>query len=78
MLFLEVKTFFLKNKTVVVGGDGAEKSMDYHNFNYCQSYAQAKYMTDLALYKFEKKDFEDLAYFEPFYLKGANITQANK
>lgn len=68
----------LKNKTVAVGGDGAEKSMNYHNFKLCQGYAQAKYMTDLALDKFEKKDFEDLAYFEPFYLKGANITQANK
>ncbi len=69
---------FFKNKNVIIGGDGAEKSKGFHDFKISSNYPQAKYMAEVVLDKFNKKEFEDLAYFEPFYLKGANITQANK
>ncbi|MCH2023001.1 MAG: tRNA (adenosine(37)-N6)-threonylcarbamoyltransferase complex dimerization subunit type 1 TsaB [Saprospiraceae bacterium] len=35
----------------------------------------AKFMTFLSQKAFEKKQFEDVAYFEPFYLKSPNITK---
>lgn len=74
----EIFPEFLNGKKVIVGGDGAEKSRNYHQFDINSAYAQAKFMSNLVIEKFENKDFENLAYFEPFYLKGANITQANK
>ena len=38
----------------------------------------AKDMIALAWKKFNAKDFEDLAYFEPFYLKDFQTTPAKK
>ncbi len=36
----------------------------------------SKFMSSLSHLKFKNKDFEDVAYFEPFYLKLPNITKA--
>jgi len=38
-------------------------------------FPSAKAMTALAEEKFQKKEFEDVAYFEPFYLKDFVGTQ---
>ncbi len=38
----------------------------------------AKYMVSLAYEAFLARDFEELAYFEPFYLKSPNITQSKQ
>lgn len=38
----------------------------------------ARYMEALAAKKWEEQAFENLAYFEPFYLKPPNITKPNK
>ncbi len=54
-------------------GDGSSKCKDvlsdaryvYHNLEYPSAAALAP----IAQAKFENKDFEDMAYFEPFYLK---------
>ena len=35
-------------------------------------------MGELAFEKFQKNDFEDVAYFEPFYLKDVRVTVSKK
>ena len=60
-------------KVMVFFGDGSEKAKDIiRNKNAIfipNFYPSAKYMGVLSYQKFTKSDFEDLAYFEPFYLK---------
>ncbi|MFA6924989.1 MAG: tRNA (adenosine(37)-N6)-threonylcarbamoyltransferase complex dimerization subunit type 1 TsaB [Bacteroidales bacterium] len=63
----------LKTK-ILFFGSGANKCKDFykdtknavfiHDFN-----ASAKYMAGLSYQKFLKKEFENVAYFEPYYLK---------
>ena len=65
--------YLAKNK-VVFGGDGALKCrslLDKHpNAIFLDNFqASAKYMVSLSEEKFKQKKFENLAYFEPFYLK---------
>lgn len=54
-------------------GDGAEKLVEGWSNRSCQIDASidssAIGQVDIALEKFNDKDFEDVAYFEPFYLK---------
>jgi len=62
-------------------GDGAPKSRDIlsiHNAHFVDIECSSKYMVSLSLEKFEKKEFEDIAYYEPNYYKGANITVQKK
>lgn len=64
----------LKNHQIVFGGDGADKCKTLlanhsnaifpHDFH-----PSAKYMVKIAFEKFIRNEFEDVAYFEPFYLK---------
>ena len=65
--------WFAENKSVIIAGDGSEKAVEtlqkfgvHHkpNFN-----ADARDMGELALKAYTNKQFEDVAYFEPFYLK---------
>ncbi len=63
-----------KKRTVVFGGDGADKCKTLLSVNgnavFLNDFQPStKYMVKLALEKFEKACFEDVAYFEPFYLK---------
>lgn len=65
---------FLADYTVVFAGEGAEKckpSLAGHpNALFLDGFmASAVYMADLSETKFRQKQFENLAYFEPFYLK---------
>jgi tRNA threonylcarbamoyladenosine biosynthesis protein TsaB len=62
-----------KNK-VVFAGDGAMKCrtiLDKHpNAVFAEDFrTSAKFMIPLSEARFSQKKFEDLAYFEPFYLK---------
>ena len=55
-------------------GNGAKKSMpffkDKPNCRFEEDIVlNAELMAEMALEKLEKKDFEDIAYFEPYYLK---------
>lgn len=64
---------FLSNDKVLFVGPGAEKCREIlrhpnAHFDLLTS-VSAKGMIDLAERKFQLKDFADLAYFEPFYLK---------
>ena len=64
---------YLKDKKVLFLGNGAEKcksKLTHPNalFN-GPSKTSARFMQSLAEIRFNKKEFEDLAYFEPYYLK---------
>ncbi len=65
----------LKNNIVVFAGDGAEKCKpvlgDNKNARFLQTelFPSAKYMAPIALQRYLNNLFEDVAYFEPFYLK---------
>ena len=63
----------LADQKIVFVGDGVEKSKSILNLPNAEfidhSHPSAKNMMDLAEKKFEEKLFEDVAYFEPFYLK---------
>ena len=70
----------LENK-VLFFGDGANKCKDvltsgnaYFLDNFFPS---ATYMGILSLEKYNNKDFEDVAYFEPFYLKDFVVGKKN-
>ena len=60
-------------KKVVFVGDGAIKAKEIlklSNADFNETvYPSAKYLIKKAVEKFNQKEFEDIAYFEPFYLK---------
>ena len=60
-------------KSVLFFGDGAEKCkaiIRHKNAKFLDGiYPTSKDMLSLVLQKYTNKDFEDVAYFEPFYLK---------
>ncbi|MFA5620491.1 MAG: tRNA (adenosine(37)-N6)-threonylcarbamoyltransferase complex dimerization subunit type 1 TsaB [Weeksellaceae bacterium] len=62
-----------KDRKVVFVGDGVEKSkaiLQLPNTDFPEGiHPSAKNMMNLAEEKFSHQDFEDVAYFEPFYLK---------
>ncbi|KQS90028.1 tRNA (adenosine(37)-N6)-threonylcarbamoyltransferase complex dimerization subunit type 1 TsaB [Chryseobacterium sp. Leaf394] len=62
-----------KDKKILFVGDGAKKAKDILQlpnavFNE-DIYPSAKFLVKKTLEKVKAKDFEDIAYFEPFYLK---------
>lgn len=62
------------NKKIVIFGDGAQKCREVlsgsNNILYLPHFLNsATQLTSLAWQKFNKGDFEDIAYFEPYYLK---------
>lgn len=66
-----------KDKKIIFVGDGAKKFRDlpgvvegFPNADFNDSlYPSAQYLVKKTLEKIRNKDFEDIAYFEPFYLK---------
>ena len=60
-------------KKVLFFGDGAEKckqTIQHPNAKFLDDiFPSSKDMLEIANEKFAEKDFEDIAYFEPFYLK---------
>lgn len=64
----------LKDHKVLFAGDGAPKCKDIlshqkNAFFNNEFHPSTLYMTPLSEQKFRRKEFEDVAYFEPFYLK---------
>lgn len=62
-----------KDKKILFVGDGVTKAKDLlqlpdAGFN-AEVYPSARYLVNKTLEKIKKKEFEDIAYFEPFYLK---------
>lgn len=73
----------LNNKKVVFFGDGADKCKEILGSNPNAIFSDkglpsAKFINQIALEKFSKKEFEDVAYFEPYYLKDFVGTKAKK
>ncbi|OFY96759.1 MAG: hypothetical protein A3K10_12130 [Bacteroidetes bacterium RIFCSPLOWO2_12_FULL_31_6] len=65
---------FLENNKIVFFGDGAEKCKSLLNNHPNAVFIgnvepSAKYVNQLAVEKFNNREFEDVAYFEPYYLK---------
>ncbi len=62
-----------KDKKVLFLGDGAAKAKDILDLPNAEFktdiYPSAQYLVKKTLEKIQNKDFEDIAYFEPFYLK---------
>ena len=62
-------------------GDGAGKCADvikHPNAHFCQCHSNAKAMLSPAMAALNAKRFEDVAYFEPFYLKEFVATVSKK
>jgi len=63
----------LADKKVLFIGDGAKKAQEILNLPKAEFksdvYPSAKGLIKKSVEKFNQKDFEDVAYFEPFYLK---------
>jgi len=73
---------FLSKQTVTFIGDGALKCADTLNTETAlfseQNFNSAVNMSGLAFKEFNLGNFEDVAYFEPFYLKDFVLTQPKK
>ena len=62
-------------------GDGAGKCADvlkHPNAHFCQCFPKASSMPAPATRAYKEKRFEDIAYFEPFYLKEFVATVSKK
>ncbi|ADX67994.1 tRNA (adenosine(37)-N6)-threonylcarbamoyltransferase complex dimerization subunit type 1 TsaB [Weeksella virosa] len=62
----------LSNKKLLLIGDGAMKTKEILqtlNADFVEAFPTAKAMSKMAAEKFNRQEFEDVAYFEPFYLK---------
>ncbi|MXS72060.1 tRNA (adenosine(37)-N6)-threonylcarbamoyltransferase complex dimerization subunit type 1 TsaB [Flavobacteriaceae bacterium W22] len=62
-----------KDKKILFVGDGAAKAKDILELSNAEFktdiYPSAQYLVKKTLEKIQNKEFEDIAYFEPFYLK---------
>lgn len=62
-----------RDKKVIFVGDGAKKAKDILNLPDAEFrediYPSAQYLIKKTMERIENKEFEDMAYFEPFYLK---------
>lgn len=70
------------NKKVLFIGDGVKKAKEILKVQSAKFnenvYPSAQYLIKKAVDKFSKKGFEDIAYFEPFYLKDFQGIKAKK
>jgi tRNA threonylcarbamoyladenosine biosynthesis protein TsaB len=73
---------YLEKGKVLFFGDGAEKCKDiikHENAEFEDNiFPSAKQMGEIAERMFSKKEFENTAYFEPFYLKDFIATKSLK
>lgn len=68
-------------QAIVFCGNGSGKCkgvLQSDHFSFSQTLCSAAHMAPLSAKAFTAKQFEDLAYFEPFYLKSPNITTPKK
>jgi tRNA threonylcarbamoyladenosine biosynthesis protein TsaB len=69
----------LEGKKILFVGDGATKVQEILQISGTEFdstvYPSAKYLIKKSVEKFRQKDFEDIAYFEPFYLKDFHGTK---
>ena len=80
---LDEKSFSEITENIYFVGDCNEKAktvLNRENFVFLDNniYPSANEMSKLSFKKFNKNDFEDVAYFEPYYLKDFLITVSKK
>lgn len=78
---LDEHTFEAYNNEIIIFGDGAEKCKELYSnakFSFAEHVNSAADLSELAFKKYQQKDFEDLAYFEPYYLKDFIATVSKK
>lgn len=63
---------------VILFGDGAAKCAEVTGCEMIEVKPSAQGVAWLAYEKLQRGDVEDVAYFEPFYLKEANITESKR
>lgn len=68
---LKNKVFFIGNKTEKTRG-----IVQHENAQFVDALPSANQMSELAYVKYKKNDIEDVAYFEPYYLKDFLVTPA--
>jgi len=72
---LDSETFdkYLSARPVIFFGDGADKTQALYakskHYRFVEFVNSAAHLSELSMQKLMKKDFEQVAYFEPFYLK---------
>ncbi len=73
MILDEISFSEFKEDKIIFIGDGAAKAQTILNLSHAdykpEIYPSAKYLIKKSIEKFNNKDFEDTAYFEPNYLK---------
>jgi tRNA threonylcarbamoyladenosine biosynthesis protein TsaB len=66
---------------IVVGGNGTEKirngGFEQNTVFFTEIRCSARHLAAIAAKKMQQTDYEDVAYFEPFYMKLPNITTPN-
>lgn len=71
-----------KNHELFLFGDGSDKFKDLFseqkNIHFVDFSTSASHLSSLALEKFSNAQFENVAYFEPFYLKDFLVTSPKK
>ena len=75
------ETYFVNNQTIIFSGDGSAKCqtiIENKNAKFITQENTAVGMVSIAEGQFNEKDFDDLAYSSPFYLKSPNITKPRK
>lgn len=82
-MILEADSFHkYRDQKIIFIGDGVKKAseiLDLKSATFNENvYPSAQYLIKKAVEKFEKKSFEDIAYFEPFYLKDFQGIKAKK
>lgn len=65
---------------VILAGNGSEKCLEVlpDTIQWREVKCSAAHLVEMARDAYQKRQFEDLAYFEPFYLKKPNITKSKK
>ena len=83
-LILDENTFAEKlsrKETIVLVGNGAEKFKKTNSSPLMKDVTlacSAEFLVPLAVQKYRKGEFSDVAYYEPYYLKPPNITTPKK
>lgn len=83
-LIVEENTFqeeLTKGIPLILSGNGAEKCrqvLPEPGIIYSPVVCSAAHLVPLALQRYEADQFEDVAYYSPFYLKPPNVTKSKK
>ena len=74
------KEMLAQNKVIFIGNktEKTQEVIQHKNASFIDTLPSAKEMSALAYNKYKKNDIEDVAYFEPYYLKDFLVTPSKK